>query len=342
VRALALIPIAAILAVALSAGPVDAQDFIRGNSNADAAVDIGDAIFTLAYLFSSGPPPPCLDAADANDDGAVDIGDPVLVLDYLFGGLAALPPPFPAAGPDPTADALSCSGGCSDIWYMDFDGDGFGDSSAFIVACGPSGLFTATVGGDCSDGDPDIHPNAVETCNLIDDNCDQVHDNVPPEPVPHGMIICTPNGPVLQCDSGWFDGNGDPVDGCECSTALPNCDSCVGGTFTLDAPIVYSCGTLAPFLDISISSLVITDTGGTNFTVEDPGGDMPTLLGICGGSALDASGFVPGGCAQTWTFAITFDSPTSFTGTLTLTLLPVSACDFIGCTSQTWPISGQL
>jgi len=83
--------------------------FSRGDANRDGAVNIGDAVAMLDYLFSSGPAP-CLDAVDANDDGTANIADPIGLLSYLFSGGEALPEPFPGAGIDPTADSLDCQG----------------------------------------------------------------------------------------------------------------------------------------------------------------------------------------------------------------------------------------
>jgi hypothetical protein len=62
---------------------------------------------------------------------------------------------------------------CSNIFYRDEDGDGYGSSVA-ITGCTttpPEGYVS--VGGDCIDNNPAIHPNATEICgNGIDDNCD--------------------------------------------------------------------------------------------------------------------------------------------------------------------------
>jgi hypothetical protein len=83
--------------------------FLRGDSNRDQALDLGDALKTLFYLFL-GDPLPCVEAADANDDGKVNISDSLGILEYLF--LSGPPPaaPFPAAGVDPTPDGLGCTG----------------------------------------------------------------------------------------------------------------------------------------------------------------------------------------------------------------------------------------
>jgi hypothetical protein len=82
--------------------------FRRGDANTDTTVDIGDAIFTLMGLFSSGPEHTCLDASDANDDGAVDLADAVYILQRLFAKGPAIPPPDSACGIDPTVDELGC------------------------------------------------------------------------------------------------------------------------------------------------------------------------------------------------------------------------------------------
>jgi parallel beta-helix repeat protein len=83
--------------------------FERGDANADGAIDIADAIFTLSYLFAMGKAPDCLDAADANDGGAVDIADAISILSLLFASAGPLPAPFGQCGNDPTDDTLGCA-----------------------------------------------------------------------------------------------------------------------------------------------------------------------------------------------------------------------------------------
>jgi Putative metal-binding motif/FG-GAP repeat len=56
-------------------------------------------------------------------------------------------------------------------WYADADGDGWGDEGAASEACeAPSG--SAADPGDCDDGDAAVNPDAAETCNDVDDDCD--------------------------------------------------------------------------------------------------------------------------------------------------------------------------
>ncbi len=55
-------------------------------------------------------------------------------------------------------------------WYADGDGDGWGGASTASACALPSGF--SSVGGDCDDADPSVHPDAVELCNEQDDDCD--------------------------------------------------------------------------------------------------------------------------------------------------------------------------
>lgn len=62
------------------------------------------------------------------------------------------------------------------VWYLDRDGDGFGDTAApAVVLCAPISGRTP-FGGDCNDANPTANPDAKEVCNGRDDNCDGVID----------------------------------------------------------------------------------------------------------------------------------------------------------------------
>lgn len=77
-------------------------EMLPADCNADGAVDLGDAICLLGYLFGDMPSElPCGDGTvtdagnvaliDSNGDRGIDLGDPVYVLSYLFAdGLAPL------------------------------------------------------------------------------------------------------------------------------------------------------------------------------------------------------------------------------------------------------------
>ena len=64
--------------------------------------------------------------------------------------------------------------GCT-LWYYDSDLDGFGDASVSIQACdAPSGYVSDF--SDCDDSDASSYPNAPETCDGTDNNCNTIID----------------------------------------------------------------------------------------------------------------------------------------------------------------------
>ena len=126
------------------------------------------------------------DGADDDDDASVDDDD-------------ATPPPDndgdghgedvdcddddPAVHPDATevCNGLDddCSGaaddGISQDWYLDADGDEWGDEDDAEWACEP---LAGRVGnsGDCDDSDPAIHPGSAQQLDGVDSNCDGASD----------------------------------------------------------------------------------------------------------------------------------------------------------------------
>lgn len=69
--------------------------------------------------------------------------------------------------PDSSADART--------WYIDADGDGFGDPSNSSLSChAPTGSVAEPT--DCDDADADVSPAAIEVCDTIDNDCDGAVD----------------------------------------------------------------------------------------------------------------------------------------------------------------------
>jgi hypothetical protein len=60
--------------------------YVCGDGNGDGAVDVGDAVYIINYVFKGGPAPEILDAGDANADGLCDVGDAVYLINYAFKG----------------------------------------------------------------------------------------------------------------------------------------------------------------------------------------------------------------------------------------------------------------
>jgi len=98
---------------------VDAGTILRADSNRDQEVDLSDAVHTLAYLFTGGPRPDCLDEADSNKDRTLDLSDAVFTLAYLFTG-----GPEPEDWPSAEARALGA------VCGIDFDGGRLQDDCA--------------------------------------------------------------------------------------------------------------------------------------------------------------------------------------------------------------------
>ena len=60
---------------------------MRGDINHDSiGPDISDLVFLVDYMFTGGPAPECMDAADVDAGGGLDIADLVCLVDYMFTG----------------------------------------------------------------------------------------------------------------------------------------------------------------------------------------------------------------------------------------------------------------
>ncbi len=75
-------------------------------------------------------------------------------------------------GVDNDCDGTVDEGATEQLWYVDGDGDGFGDESAERRASCERVPGLVLEGGDCDDGDRDRRPGAPERCNGLDDDCD--------------------------------------------------------------------------------------------------------------------------------------------------------------------------
>ena len=76
-------------------------------------------------------------------------------------------------------------------WWPDTDGDGYGDPDGTqVLDCFPPDGF-ANNPDDCDDTDPTIHPNVVELCDGVDNDCDAIVDE-----------DCDPTDPAQTGDTG--------------------------------------------------------------------------------------------------------------------------------------------
>lgn len=70
-----------------------------------------------------------------------------------------------------------CPASEADIFFIDADGDGYGDSNTGVAACEPP-EGTTLIGGDCNDMLMMVNPGMEEVCNDVDDNCDGLIDDI--------------------------------------------------------------------------------------------------------------------------------------------------------------------
>ncbi|MGB0591638.1 MAG: MopE-related protein [Myxococcota bacterium] len=113
--------------------------------------------------------------------------------------------------------------GCQ-TYFKDGDGDGWGNADVKQCACGPSGVYVASFGGDCDDVDENTNPDKPEICDFKDNNCNNLTDEGQATgcttyfvdsdgdgfaaPDAQSACLCAPNPPFVaqqQGDCGAFD-----------------------------------------------------------------------------------------------------------------------------------------
>ncbi len=144
-------------------------------------------------------------------------------------------------------------------YYLDNDGDGYGDNSMTVLSCSattPTGY--TSFAGDCDDSDASISPGALESCNGIDDNCNGMIDD--------GLAL---NTYYADLDG---DGFGDAAN----TTAV--CDALAPSGFTTDATDCDdSDNTIFPgAIDIPNNGIDEDCSGGDLLAVED----LTTAFGV--------------------------------------------------------------
>ena len=222
--------------------------------------------------------------------------------------------------------------GCTDVWYTDTDGDGYGDPATATVSCdapedGVSG------GGDCDDADPAVNPGATEVCNGVDDDCDGEIDESTAsdasayytdadgdgygDPATEAFACDPPTGSVTaggDCDDADPAVNPDAPEICD---AVDNdCDGVIDGGLgvpssyaaiqdAIDAAsdgdeICVAAGSYAEQIDFEGKALSIVGVAGSAATTLDGGGNGPVVSLASGeGPGTALTGFtITGGLAS--------------------------------------------
>ena len=65
--------------------------FLRGDTNGNGMIELGDVVYLINALYKGGPAPQPLSAGDVNCSGMVELGDVVYLITYLYKG--GPPPP---------------------------------------------------------------------------------------------------------------------------------------------------------------------------------------------------------------------------------------------------------
>ncbi|MDP2306413.1 MAG: MopE-related protein [Pseudomonadota bacterium] len=130
-------------------------------------------------------------------------------------------------------------------WYLDLDGDAFGDRGSALAACEQPDGYVAD-DADCDDGDADVSPSALERCTTTqDDDCDGDPNRGASDCIPfyadvdgdgYGAVedcLCEAEAPYTAAMDGDCD-DGDPTsnpDGIEvCGDGADNdCDEVAAG-----------------------------------------------------------------------------------------------------------------
>ena len=158
----------------------EAPDGYVGSAVGMYDCDDGDAAF-----YPGAPETDCTDPADYNCDGSVGFrdedGDGWAACEECHDLDAAIHP-----GATEVCDSVDndCDGLRDDAddsldpssrgtFYTDGDGDGFGLEGSPVLACAaPAGTTAEDDEFDCDDVSADIHPDALEVCDSIDNDCD--------------------------------------------------------------------------------------------------------------------------------------------------------------------------
>ncbi|MCK6530852.1 putative metal-binding motif-containing protein, partial [Myxococcota bacterium] len=108
-------------------------------------------------------------------------------------------------------------------WWLDGDGDGFGQDGAVASTCDGAPPGHAGAAGDCDDTLPSVHPGAADVCDGVADNdCDGAADPMEADADVDGISAC--GGDCDDADAVNYPGNPELCDGADndCDAVVDN------------------------------------------------------------------------------------------------------------------------
>lgn len=155
----------------------------------------GDGFFSYEDCDDADPDvyPGAEEICDGKDNDCDDSIDEGALLTFYFDADADGygDPTEPALGCEAPAGYVANNEDCNDasalqrpgqLWYPDLDGDGYGrrGASPLVQCLRPAGHKAAeelvAIDADCDDAVAAVNPGATETCNGLDDNCNDATD----------------------------------------------------------------------------------------------------------------------------------------------------------------------
>jgi len=180
----------------------------------------------------------------------------------------------PADETDDDLDGTTeCEGDCDDtdatLYVEDLDGDGYStcdgdcdDADTALNLDDLDGDGWSTCDGDCDEADPDRHPTAVEQCNGIDDDCDDVVPDDETDDDGDGLAECEGDCDDTDPAIGVEDGDGDGWSTCD-----GDCDDGDENVNPDAAEVPYD------GVDDDCSGADLTDVDGDGYDGGDEGDD---------------------------------------------------------------------
>ncbi len=223
------------------------------------------------------------------------------------------------AGTDEDCDGLvddddpSVSTESMPSWYLDVDGDGYGQDAS-VAACGPTDVYSSDNDDDCDDLLAHVNPGADEICDDedVDEDCDGLADDDDTDTVYDGE-----DGWYTDADSdGYGDPSSDPTVSCDASYSgtAQNDDDCDDTRADVNPGADEICDELD--VDEDCDGLVDdqddTPSGGTELYADDDGdgyGDAGDAQVLCdegsgwvddGTDCDDTDPSVNPGAVETW------------------------------------------